>query len=212
MTTLERIVQLWGLSLNGQRSPIEIPNVGRDDLATLFHQLGFKVGAEVGVETGLYSQILCQRNPGLHLFAVDPWQAYRGYREHVIQADQDRLYEKAKARLSSFDCELVRKFSVDAAKDFEDGALDFAYLDGNHEFSHVVNDLTSWAPKVRKGGIIAGHDYWQIVGRVRDLVHVMPAVWGYTQAWGIAPWFVLGTKAIVEGQTRDKPRSWMWVR
>mgnify|MGYP003685889429 CR=1 FL=1 len=54
---------------------------------------------------------------------------------------------------------LIKKTSTDASIDIKDNFLDWVYIDGDHRFKHVLNDLTLWYNKVKKGGIIAGHDY-----------------------------------------------------
>jgi predicted O-methyltransferase YrrM len=100
---------------------------------------------------------------------------------------------------------------VDVATRFPDASLDWVYLDGNHDLLHVIQDLYAWLPKIRPGGIISGHDFLQ---RKRDAyeVHVVEAVYAYTGAHFIKPWFLLGSRAIVEGEVRDRPRSWFWVK
>lgn len=49
--------------------------------------------------------------------------------------------------------------SVDAAATFADGSLDFVFIDAAHDYKSVCEDIAAWTPKVRPGGIIAGHDY-----------------------------------------------------
>lgn len=49
--------------------------------------------------------------------------------------------------------------SVEAAALFEDGSFDFVFLDGNHDYERVRNDIHAWLPKVKAGGTLAGHDY-----------------------------------------------------
>lgn len=210
MTTLEYILNKFDVSYSDRtRMPIEIPNVGRDSLSGLFCELGFKVGVEIGVEQGIFSESLCKNNPGSKLYAIDPWKAYPGYRLNKTQKKVDAYYNEAKTRLTSYNCELVRKFSLDAAKDFIDRSLDFVYIDGNHNFQNCTNDITEWTKKIKYGGIIAGHDY--VKHKKPTGMHVVEVVDAYTDAYGIKPWFVLGTKAIIEGKTRDKVRSFMWV-
>lgn len=200
MNTLARLIETWQIDPQ-QRSPITLPALGRNDLAYLFHRFGFMSGAEIGVERGLYSEVLCRANPGMKLYAVDPWLAYKGYREHVSQAKMDELYEDAVDRLAQYNCWILREQSVQAAELVKDGSLDFVYIDGNHSFLHVTQDLAAWSPKVRAGGIIAGHDYRRSKGsyecRVKDVVQA------WTYAHGIRPWFVL---------TADKSPTWMWIR
>jgi len=53
----------------------------------------------------------------------------------------------------------IEKISEDAATKFEDDSLDFVYIDGDHRPEFVKQDIELWLPKLKKGGIIAGHDY-----------------------------------------------------
>ena len=194
-----------------RRVPIEIPNTNRDTLARLFAQVGYLRGVEVGVERGAYSEVLLRENIGLTLTCVDAWTAFDGYRDHVRQGKLDRFYVETQQRLAPYKnrVQFVRKFSVDAAKDFADGSLDFAYIDANHDFQSLTADLAAWSPKVRAGGIIAGHDYSP--HRWPNRIHVMQVIHGWTDAYDIRPWFVLGSKEKVPGQLRDDARSWFWI-
>ena len=40
----------------------------------------------------------------------------------------------------------------------EDGSLDFVFIDASHEYEHVKADILKWYPKVKNGGVLAGHD------------------------------------------------------
>lgn len=208
MKTLAYIVNKYKLDISG-KSPLEIPNMGRDNLSGLFCELGFKVGVEIGVEQGIFSQSLCKNNPALKLYAIDPWAAYPGYRLNKTQTLVDAYYSEAKTRLAPYNCTLVRKFSLDAVRDFSDQSLDFVYVDGNHNFQNCTNDIAQWTKKIKFGGVIAGHDY--VEHKKPTGMHVFEVVNAYTTAYGISPWFVLGTKAIIASQVRDKVRSFMWV-
>lgn len=197
--------------------PIDIPNFGRDQLPWLFRELGFNVGAEIGVHKGEYSEVLCRNHPGLHLYCVDAWKEYKGY-GLGDQKTMDTWYGETVERLKGHHCSFVRQFSMEAAKIFEDGSLDFVYIDAAHDFVNVVNDLHAWIPKVKIGGIISGHDYIQrgmgpkVFGRHNKTFHVKEALDAYTLAYHIDPWFLLGRKEPIEGEIRDKIRSFMWVK
>lgn len=209
MTTLELIEQRF--QLDADKGYIEIPNANRLTLAKLFQELDFKIGVEIGVERALYSKQLCEANPGLKLYCVDPWLAYSGYREHVSQDKLDDFYRISQERLSKFDAHLIRKTSVEASKDFENRSLDFVYIDGNHDFGHTAEDLYHWTPKVRKGGIVAGHDYIKRKNPEYKM-HVIDVVNAYVSAYKISPLFIVGRKDKLPGELRDDSRSWFFVK
>lgn len=49
--------------------------------------------------------------------------------------------------------------SFDRIREFEDGSIDFAFIDANHTYEFVSKDIAAILPKMKKGGILAGHDY-----------------------------------------------------
>lgn len=132
----------------------------RIELAKYFNELGFKKGAEIGVADGRYSECLCREIPNLKLFCIDPWDTYGGNRRGGGKSMQYGNYELAHGRLDRYGVTFVRKVSMDAVKDFPDNSLDFVFIDGNHDFDYVIQDLIEWSKKVRIGGIVAGHDYF----------------------------------------------------
>lgn len=210
MDTLHYIAKKFDLNLD-QRSPIEIGNVGRRQLAELFNELGFKRGVEIGVAWGFYSEVMCNANPGVELYGVDPYERQEGYIDYKLKSTFEGLEQRAHEKLDPFpNYHFVRKTSMEALQDFEDGSLDFVYIDGDHCFESVVNDIAKWSKKIRKGGIISGHDYAKH-RKPGVKIHVVDAVRGYTSAYKIDNWFVLGNQASHEGLIRDKIRSWCWV-
>lgn len=220
--TLEYILQKFNISypeeidgagakVKSIRMPVEIPNFGREQLANLFNELGYKIGVEVGVRDGGYSELLCKTIPGLKLYGVDPYEPHKGYRDHVKRSTFQAFEKEAHDKLDKFpNYTFMRMYSDQAVNSFADESLDFIYIDGDHDFFHVTEDITKWLPKIRKGGIISGDDYFKHKGNAR--IHVYQVVNGFTDAWHIRPWFVLGSKAIIEGEVRDHGRSWMWVK
>jgi hypothetical protein len=185
--------------------PSELPirlSVGRSALADVFAEAGFTKGAEIGVWEGDFAEKLFLANPRQHLICVDPWRPQKGYLE--VKNDVARLeaaFATAQQRLQKFDCTFMRMTSLDAAAQVPDGSLDFAYIDGNHLMKHVLADLAAWTPKVRAGGIIAGHDYK--LSPKKPFIQVKQAVDEYTTAHTINPWFVLAG---------DKSPSYFWVK
>lgn len=150
----------------------------RLELADYFRGKGYLKGAEVGVFDGYFSEHLLKNIPQLELFAIDAWTPYKEYRDHRRYSTMNAAYEKAMERLLPLGGKIIRKFSLDAAKDFEDGSLDFVYIDANHDFDFVNADIEAWTPKVRIGGTVAGDDYY-ITENGRT--GVIRAVDGYTR-------------------------------
>jgi len=212
MDVLTFLAEKYGVILSQRKLPIEIPDTDRDTLAHLFGVFGFTRGVELGVERGHYAEVLLRENVALHLSCVDAWRAYPGYRDHVSQEKLDRFYVETSDRLRPYQqrTTLIRQFSVDAAPQFADGSLDFVYIDAAHDVASVIADLSAWARKVRVGGIVAGHDYIRV--KPPSLMHVPQAIHAWTDAYQIAPWFVLGRHEKVAGEKRDDGRSWFYVQ
>ncbi|RJR26973.1 class I SAM-dependent methyltransferase [candidate division WWE3 bacterium] len=210
-TTLEFILNKFGINYDDKTSmPIELPGFGRYDLAYMFKELGFNIGAEIGVYQGEYSEVLCKANPQAKLFSIDPWEPHDEYTAFIKSKTFEKAYEMAKARLSGRNCEMIKKKSLDAVKDFADESLDFVYIDGDHSFQACTNDIVEWSKKVRMGGIVAGHDY--IKHLPRSIIHVYEVVNGYTQAYRIRPWFITASKVVINGVITPEERTFFWVK
>ena len=174
---------------------------GRDELSRLWHELGFTVGAEIGVERGMYSKVICNNSTNVKLYCIDAWTAYKGYRDHVSQHKLDDMYEDTIKRLESHNVEVIKGYSLDVVKQFKDNSLDFVYIDANHDFQNVCNDVIEWSKKVRPGGMVCGHDYRRTKGgAVNDTVDVINA---YVNAKGIKPLLIW---------RGDRASSWSWVK
>lgn len=209
-STLEFLKNKYNLDFN-QRMPIEIPRVSREILTQWLHELDFKTGVEVGVAAAAYSELIAKNNPQMKVYGVDPWKVYKGYKDYVRRPTIDALKVEAKERMKGYsNYEFIEEFSMDAVKRFEDNSLDFVYIDANHNFQGITNDIIEWEKKVRPGGIISGHDFFKHRVSVTDC-HVYQVVNGYTDALRISPWFVLGASNVYD-LPRDKPRSFMWIK
>lgn len=201
---LDYIAQKYDLDIS-IKPPI-IFMLSREGFANLFAELEYKTGAEIGVAIGTYSEILCKANPSMKLFAIDPWAVYPGYGEIKNWNKAESWYAEAIERLMSYNCTLIRKFSMDAVKDFTEtyGLLDFVYIDGNHDFKNIACDISEWEKVVRPGGIVSGHDYKRFTTKGRRYVcHVKYVVEAYTYSHDIRPWFVIKSKSTP---------SWFWVK
>ena len=210
MNTLEYIIKKYNINV-GRQYFVDVEGMfGSVDLSKLFAELNFNKGVEVGVDRGLFSEVLCKDNPNLQLYGVDPWESSafaEGNPFRIEQEAYDTYYQEAKARLAPYNCTIVKKTSMEALADFEDNSLDFVYIDANHDFLNFTQDLHEWYKKVKIGGIISGHDY--AFYSYRKFNHVKRALTAYARCYRMIPLF-----AVMEDRTRlkrDRYRSWFYV-
>jgi hypothetical protein len=125
-----------------------------------------KVGAEVGIAGGQHIKTLMENTKIEKIYGVDPfitdsWDMHGFFNVDEDYGGFDGLYGEVKQLLSQFGdrVELVRKKSTEAAQDFEDGSLDFVFIDAIHDYENCYNDINYWHHRVRKGGYVMGHDW-----------------------------------------------------
>lgn len=150
----------------------------RDDLAKLFFELGYTVGAEIGVFRGDYSEILLSENRNLLLYCIDPWEPFEDNRS---ARNLEKHFGVTKERLAKFNARIVRKTSAEALNDFQDELLDFVYIDAIHDYKNTYHDIAKWSRKVRVGGIVSGHDYAPSDRKRGKIYGVIPAVDNYVK-------------------------------
>lgn len=154
------------------------------DLVALFPQLEYFEGVEVGTNRGKFAHYLCSTNPNLHLTCVDPWTEFEGF--DISNERQELIYKYAVKILSGYNITIMRKTSMEALLEFKDESLDFVYIDGNHLFDYVIQDILGWIKKIKKGGMVLIHDYCPFGGGM----DVIQAVNAYTFCHHINPWYI----------------------
>lgn len=186
------------LNPENKLSPIHLPKFSRRNLAKWFRVLEYERGAEIGVAEGRFSKTICNQNPGVKLMCIDIWEKYPGNPRSHPQTEHDRNLDIAQRILEPLRCKIIQAYSMDAVRDVSLESLDFVYIDAHHGFDYVMQDIIEWGKRVRKGGIISGHDYYHFRG-----AGVVEAVDAYTKAHNIKEWFL----------TREsKEKSWFWVK
>lgn len=119
---------------------------------------------EIGTWTGRSAEALTRYSTG-KLYCVDDFKPHRHFaydmlntfegREHVIATWHERVGHKAK---------LLEMESRAAAAWAEENLnlLDLVFIDGSHDEWSVIRDIRLWKPLLRKGGILCGHDYYEL--------------------------------------------------
>jgi Methyltransferase domain len=119
-------------------------------------------GAEVGVQTGAFSQsILSDWTSCTKFYLVDLWKHQENYHDHANANDQvqEQYFETTKTALQAYENKTIflRMTSVEAASHVPNQTLDFVYIDARHDYCGVKEDLNAYWPKLRPGGIMAGY-------------------------------------------------------
>jgi hypothetical protein len=182
----------------------------RRELGILLNAQGLTgQGAEIGVKEGKFSERLLHYWRGRLLYSIDPWKEFseETYRDsaNVEQQQQDAYHAETQSRLARFGdrSKILRLTSDEAAREIPDGSLDFAYLDAQHHYEAVKQDIALWYPKVKSGGILCGHDYYDV--HEKDPATGVVSVFEVKRA---VDEFVRETGVIFFPTTKDQRASW----
>ena len=171
-----------------------------------FAELGFTIGAEVGVSMGHLSEAMFKAIPKLKLYCVDVWDHSANNRWSASARKNAVYYRRACQKLAPYNSELIKDTSMNAVKRIPDGSLDFVYIDACHAFDYVMEDLINWSKKVKKGGIVSGDDYYHFGG-----AGVVEAVDAYAKAHKIEVQLTDPYPDIMDRGHHEKP-SFYWVK
>jgi len=117
------------------------------------------VFAEIGCYAGLSSEIFMQSNRVSTLYCIDAWTSGYDERDGASRSDMAEVEEAFDKRMRGHNIIKIKAWSYDAVNQFEDESLDGIYIDGNHGYEAVKKDIELFLPKIKKTGIICGHDY-----------------------------------------------------
>jgi hypothetical protein len=117
-------------------------------------------GVEVGVSKGESSLAFLEQR-SCSMILVDPWCKVEGYDEYL---GSDETLAACLERLKSYtwrkNCQILRMTSEQLAKAFVvPQEFDFVFIDANHKYEFVSQDMRLWWPHVKEGGYLFGHDY-----------------------------------------------------
>lgn len=128
------------------------------------------VCCELGVFHGDFSNAILETLNPKKLVLVDPFQInQKKYEDGLTTAyshefDYVELLKRFQEQIFSKQVVVNKKYSYDAVKDYIDSSFDLIYIDASHLYEDVKKDLNDWLSKLKKNGIIAGHDYTDIYG------------------------------------------------
>jgi hypothetical protein len=150
---------------------------------------GGLVGIEIGVAAGEHALSLLKNLNIERLYLIDPYEDYEQYLEGKLHYGIDQLAISetellARAALEKYSNQIIwlKKHSADAIN-FIDEKVDFVYIDGNHQYEFVVEDINNYFPLLKEFGVLGGHDYYNGFQREHD--GVINAVINFSVSHGL---------------------------
>ena len=118
-----------------------------------------EIGSWKGKSSAYMAIEIANSNKKIDFYCVDTWE---GSIEHKNKEELNRLYDIFLRNMKPVDPYYfpLKIKSLEAASKFENNSLDFVFIDASHEYEDVKEDIIAWLPKVKSGGILAGHDYY----------------------------------------------------
>ena len=117
-----------------------------------------EIGSWKGKSSAYMAVEIANSNKNIDFYCVDTWD---GSIEHKNDPKLNELYDTFNNNMEPLKkyYKAIRLPSTEAAKKFEDNSLDFVFIDASHTYEDVKADIIAWLPKVKGGGVLAGHDY-----------------------------------------------------
>jgi hypothetical protein len=130
----------------------------REDLKNFFINKKIRI-AEIGVEYGGYTDTYYNENFEINL--IDMWETegndyYFSKRIGQVEEGYNKILQKYENKTN---VKIIKMKSVEASKLYDNEYFDWIYIDADHSYEGVKDDIVNWWPKLKKGGLLSGHDY-----------------------------------------------------
>lgn len=118
-----------------------------------------EIGAWKGKSSAFMAVEIVNSGKKIDFYCID---TFEGSVEHRNNPELPHLYNIFKNNMKHVEGYYtdMRMTSMEAVEKFEDESVDFVFIDGSHEYKDIKDDIAHWLPKVKKGGVLAGHDYY----------------------------------------------------
>lgn len=117
---------------------------------------------EIGVWKGLSIKYLAEKvkNKNIQIIGIDTFQGTAGEHDDDIDIVNGSLYQTYLKNIAETKIQTITGRSDETHANFSDESIDFLFIDADHHYESVKKDIELWYPKIKKGGIISGHDYY----------------------------------------------------
>ena len=144
------------------------------------------VFVEIGTYLGDFADFILENSNNSVLYCVDPYLSYNDYSDYINKVTGQELFIKTFNTLRNKygdRVKFIRKFSKKAVDNIPN-KIDFLYIDGNHSYKYVMEDLQLYYPKVKSGGYIVGDDAVDLDDNLRNadgdvLIHWSKELFGH---------------------------------
>jgi len=123
---------------------------------------GELVGVEVGVCLAHTTEAFIKGIKNLKkLYAIDNYPTFVDWDGSDWNQDRQNLMKKtAQEKMIPYKSkvEFLHISSQEFVRKIEDESLDFVFIDGDHSYEAALKDFENYYPKIKNGGIFAGHD------------------------------------------------------
>jgi hypothetical protein len=118
-----------------------------------------EIGCWKGKSSAYMAVEIANSQKDIEFICIDTWE---GSVEHQDHKELKNLYDIFKSNMRPVEkyYKSIKSSSLNAVNLFPDNSIDFVFIDASHEYEDVKNDILAWYPKVKVGGILAGHDYY----------------------------------------------------
>jgi predicted O-methyltransferase YrrM len=119
-----------------------------------------EVGTWLGQSAAYLAVEILNSNKNIKFDCIDLWEDNEEYKDAQV-IKENRFYETFLKNVEPIKDHItpIKLPSLEAVKLYEDNSLDFIFIDASHIYENVKNDIEAWYPKLKSGGILAGHDY-----------------------------------------------------
>ena len=144
---------------------------------------------EIGARYGESSKVILENLNVDKYIIIDPYTSYEeysgdGFNKIISDDNDDKIFNETKNKLESLHNNMVfyRTFSTDVntINAIENNSIDLIFIDGNHTYKYVLEDLENYYPKLNKNGIICGDDFFMRTHE-NDYLNTMPGNEGYDE-------------------------------
>lgn len=152
-----------------------------------------EIGSFKGRSASIMGVNIINSNKDIKFYCVDTWEGSEEHQQGALAEDSDvvngKLYDVFLKNIEPIKDIItpIKKTSEEASKTFADNSLSFVFIDASHDYENVKNDLNCWFPKIKKGGILAGHDaaYPPIIQALNEFCKENSLSYSSSSSWEI---------------------------